>query len=227
MAPVRIAILSADRRLSERLLGVARAQASLAVVGRDERAALGPSLRAARPDVLLVDSRLEGALGLCALLRDEGGPAVIFTAVRDEDDWVRRALEAGARGILARSVQAGDVVKAIRIVHEGRIWVRRRVLEECLERLTSASIARLAGEAVLELWLSRREREVFRQAATGLSNKEVADRLAISQATVKTHLSRIFQKLGLRRRSELVAAHHGLIHIAPALTSPRSPRRRT
>jgi DNA-binding NarL/FixJ family response regulator len=211
MVPVRIAILSADRRLCDRLLGIAVAQASLEVVGRDERATLRPSLRAAHPDVLLVDSRLEGALGLCVVLKNEGGPAVIFTAVRDDDDWVRRALEAGARGFLAKSVRAEDIVKAIRIVHEGQIWVRRRVLEECLERLTSASIARLAGEAILELRLSRREREVFQQAATGLSNKQVAERLAISEATVKTHLSRIFQKLGLRRRSELVAAHHGLI----------------
>jgi DNA-binding NarL/FixJ family response regulator len=226
MAPVRIAILSADRRLCERLLGIAGAQGSLAVVGRDEQATLRPPLRAARPDVLLVDSRLEGALGLCVVLKNEGGPAVIFTAVRDDDDWVRRALAAGARGFLAKSARAEDIVKAIRIVHEGQIWVRRRVLEECLERLTSASIARLAGQAVLELWLSRREREVFQQAASGLSNKEVADRLAISQATVKTHLSRIFQKLGLRRRSELVAAHHGLIRPAPDLTPPRSPRRR-
>jgi DNA-binding NarL/FixJ family response regulator len=226
MTPVRIAILSADRRLCERLLGIAGTQGSLAVVGHDEQATLQPPLRAARPDVLLVDSRLEGALHLCVVLKNEGGPAVIFTAVRGDDDWVRRALEAGARGFLAKSARAEDIVKAIRIVHEGQIWVRRRVLEECLERLTSASIARLAGEAVLELWLSRREREVFRQAATGLSNKEVADRLAISQATVKTHLSRIFQKLGLRRRSQLVAARHGLIRLAPELTPPRSPRRR-
>lgn len=211
MASVRIAILSDDRLLCERLLGIAGAQASLRVVGHDQRAALRPPLRAARPDVLLVDSRLEGALGLCAVLKDEGGPAVIFTAVRDDDDWVRRALEAGARGLLAKSAQAEDIVKAIRVVHKGQIWVRRRVLEECLERLTSASVARLAGETVLELRLSGREREVFRQAAAGLSNKEVADRLAISQATVKAHLTRIFQKLGLRRRSELVAAYHGLI----------------
>jgi len=227
MAPVRIVILSGDRLLCERLLGIAGAEGSLAVVGRDERATLRPSLRAARPDVLLVDSRLEGALGLCVGLRNEGGPAVIFIAVRDDDDWVRRALEAGARGFLAKNAQAEDIVKAIRIVHEGQIWVRRRVLEECLERLTGASIARLAGEIILELRLSRREREVFRQAATGLSNKEVADRLAISQATVKTHLSRIFQKLGLRRRSELVAAYHGLIPRALNLTLRPNPRHRS
>lgn len=227
MASVRVAILSDDRRLCGRLLGIAGAQASLQVVGHYQRDALRPSLRGAGPDILLVDSRLEGALGLCAVLKDEGGPAVIFTAVRDDDDWIRRALEAGARGILAKSAQADDIVKAIRLVHEGQIWARRRVLEECLERLTSASVARLAGETVLELRLSGREREVFRHAAAGLSNKEVADRLAISQATVKAHLTRIFQKLGLHRRSELVAAYHGLIPRALNLTSRPSPRHRS
>ena len=227
MASVRIAILSDDRRLCGRLLGIAGAQASLQVVGHDWRDALRPPLRGAHPDILLVDSRLEGALGLCAVLKDGGGPAVIFTAVRDDDDWIRRALEAGARGILAKSAQAEDIVKAIRLVHEGQIWVRRRVLEECLERLTSASVARLAGETVLELRLSGREREVFRHAAAGLSNKEVADRLAISRATVKAHLTRIFQKLGLRRRSELVAAYHGLIPRALNPTSRPSPRHRS
>jgi DNA-binding NarL/FixJ family response regulator len=227
MTSVRIAILSDDRRLCGRLLGIAGAQASLEVVGHDQRDALRPPLRGARADVLLVDSRLEGALGLCAVLKDEGGPAVIFTAVRDDDDWIRRALEAGARGVLAKSAQAEDIVKAIRVVHEGQIWVRRHVLEECLARLTSASAARLAGETVLELRLSGREREVFRQAAAGLSNKEVADRLAISQATVKAHLTRIFHKLGLRRRSELVAAYHGLIPRALNLTLRPNPRHRS
>jgi DNA-binding CsgD family transcriptional regulator len=68
--------------------------------------------------------------------------------------------------------------------------------------------------------------EVFRQAAAGLSNKEVAARLTISQATVKAHLSRIFQKLGLRRRSELVATYHGLVPPAPNRTSLRNSRHR-
>jgi DNA-binding NarL/FixJ family response regulator len=227
MSPVPIAVLTDEGRLFEYLLRIVGAHPSLQVVGHDRLAVLRPPLRAARPEVVLVDGRLEGALDLCKALRNEGGPAVIFMAVRDDDDWARRALEAGARGILAKNARAEDIVKAVRVVHAGQIWARRRVLEEWLERLADASTARLASETILELRLSRREREVFRQAAAGLSNKEVAARLAISQATVKAHLTKIFQKLGLRRRSELVAASHGLIRPAPSRTSPRSPRRRT
>jgi DNA-binding NarL/FixJ family response regulator len=225
MSPVRVAVLSDDGLLCEHFVRIAGAHASLQVVGQDQRAVLPPPLRAAHPDVLLVDGRLEGALDLCKVLKNEAGPAVIFMAVRDDDDWARWALEAGARGILAKNARADHIVKAVLVVHEGQIWARRRVLEESLERLANASAARLASETILKLRLSSRQMEVFRQAAAGLSNKEVAARLAISQATVKAHLTRIFQKLGLRRRSELVATYHGLVPPAPNRTSPRNSRR--
>jgi len=102
------------------------------------------------------------------------------------------------------------VVQAVRVVHQGSVWAPRRVLAECITRLTGASAARSASEVVLERQLSSREREVFRHAATGLSNKELADRLAISRATVKAHLTQIFQKLGVSGRAHLAAVYHGL-----------------
>jgi len=80
-----------------------------------------------------------------------------------------------------------------------------------ITRLTGASTARSASEEVLEHQLSSREREVFRHAATGLSNKELADRLAISRATVKAHLTQIFQKLGVNGRAQLAAVYHGVV----------------
>src|SRR5207247_1773422 len=150
-------------------------------------AAWRPSLQSARPDVLLVDSRMEGALGLCAMLKRDGRPAVIFVAARDEDEWARGVLEAGARGILPKSARAEDLVKAIRVVHEGQIWARRHVIVACMESMAVALEAGRPGETIVELRLSRREWEIFRQAATGLSNKELAVRFAISQATVKAH----------------------------------------
>ena len=83
---------------------------------------------------------------------------------------------------------------------------------------------RPAGESLVGR-LSKRESEIFRHAAAGLSNKELADRLAISQATVKAHLTRIFQKLGLRRRTGLAAAYHGLIPPSPEAAPPPPARR--
>jgi DNA-binding NarL/FixJ family response regulator len=163
---------------------------------------------------------MAGVLDLCAALkRDGGGPAVIFfMAARDDDVWAVAALSAGARGILARNAPAEDLVKAIRVVREGQIWARRHAIEAWVEHMASVSGATRARESSLEQGLSSREKEVFRHAATGLSNKELAGRLAISQATVKVHLTHIFQKLGLRGRAELAAAYHGII--PPARSSP-------
>jgi DNA-binding NarL/FixJ family response regulator len=211
MQPVRVAVLSDDRLLCEGLLRIIASEPSFAVVGQDDQPILAPSLRAARPHVLLVDSRMEGAFSLCAALKRDGEPVVILIAARDDDDWAVGALEAGTRGILAKSARPEELIKAVRVVHKGEIWARRHVLAARLEHLAGASVAGRAVDALLEQRLSSRERDVFRQAATGLSNKELASRLAISEATVKVHLTRIFRKLGVRGRAELAAAYHGMI----------------
>ena len=219
MLSVRIAILSDDRLLGEGLLRIIGGEPSFVVVGEGDRPAFGLALRAAGPQVLLVDSRMEGALALCADLRRQGRPAVIFMAAQDDDGWAMSALAAGARGILAKSTRAEDLVKAVRVVSEGQVWAPRHVLAGWLEHLATGSGAVRVGDPSLKR-LSDREREVFRHAATGLSNRELAKRLAISQATVKAHLTSIFQKLGLRGRAELAAAYHGMLPPVPPHLSP-------
>jgi len=215
MVSVRIAVLSDDRLFCEGLLGIIGAEASFITVGYEEGASLRPASHAARAHVLVVDSRMPGARGLCAARGRDGGPAVILVAAPDDESWAVESLAAGARGILTKSARAENLVKALRVVYEGQIWARREVLARWIERLAGEhspdpSSARRAGESALKQGLSVREKEVFRHAATGLGNKELADRLAISQATVKVHLTHIFQKLGLRGRAELAAAYHGL-----------------
>jgi DNA-binding NarL/FixJ family response regulator len=219
MPPIRVAILSDDRLLSEGLLRIMSGENGLTTVGYEEEAVWRPALRSTHPDVVLLDSRMQGALDLCAVLKRDGGPAVIFVGARDDDEWARGVLEAGARGILAKSAGVEDLVKAIRVVHDGQIWARRHVIVACMESLAAASAGGRDGEILVELQLSRREWEIFRQAATGLSNKELAARLAISEATVKAHLTRIFQKLGLRGRAELAAMYHG---VAVPASAPRA-----
>ena len=209
---LRVAVLTDDRLFCAGLLRILEADSAFTVVGHAPGEALRPAPGASDPDVLLLDSRMEGALGVCAALKRDGGPMAIFVAAPDEDSWAPEALGAGARGILPKSAGAEDLVKAIHVVQQGLIWARRRVIVAWLDRLTGAPAARHGeGGPVLEERLSRRERDVFRHAAAGLGNRELAHRLAISQATVKVHLTRIFQKLGLRGRGELAAAYHGVI----------------
>jgi DNA-binding NarL/FixJ family response regulator len=220
MPVVRIAVISDDRLFREGLVRILSGEASFSVVGQHDQPTLGAAVRAAQPDVLLVDSRMEGALDFCAALRREGSPVVILMAADEDDGFALRALDAGARGILDKNARAEDLVKAVRIVRDGQIWARRHVLEAWVQHLAGVSRGSRTSESSLEQRLSSREREIFRHAATGLSNKELAERLAISQATVKAHLTSIFQKLGLHGRAELAAAYHGLMPPAPDHPSP-------
>jgi DNA-binding NarL/FixJ family response regulator len=210
----RIAVLSDDRLFCEGLLRILAEDESVIVIGYDESGSLEPALHAANPDVLLLDSRMPGALRCCTDLRRETGCALIMLAAPDSDEYAAEALDAGARGVLSKDSRPTDLFMAIRIIQDGGLWARRRVLAARIDRLAATSTVahaeRLLSER-LSARLSARETEVFLHAARGLGNKEVADRLAITEATVKVHLTHIFQKLGLRGRNELAAAYHGIL----------------
>ena len=228
MLRVHVAVLSDDQLFREGLVRILGSEPTIAVVsGIDRPGDKLPLLpRMAGAHVVLVDSRTEGALGLCAALRRGGGAAVIFVAAPDEGGWPQMALAAGARGLLGKSTRPTQLLQALRVVHGGGVWAPRRVMAECIEKLTRTSAADRSAEPALARQLSLREREVFRHAAAGLSNKEVADRLDISRATVKAHLTQIFQKLGVSGRAQLAAVYHGLVvpsssHLVPADHSPR------
>lgn len=158
-------------------------------------------------DVVLIDSRLDEALERCTRIEPV---AALLIAAPESAEWCRDALCAGASGVLPKRAGADELIRAVRVVHEGSVWAPRRVMAACIKHLISGSVARRAGGARLEQQLSRREREIFRQAASGLANKELASQFAIEEATVKAHLTRIFQKLGVRGRAELAAVYHGV-----------------
>jgi DNA-binding NarL/FixJ family response regulator len=205
--PVRIGVLSDDQLFLEGILRIIATEPSFKVVRHASSAAVRHFLHAAC-HVLLVDSRMENAIALCAALTSDAGALVILVAAPEDESWAREALIAGARGILGK---IEDLVKAVRVVHEGQIWVRRQVVSDLLEHLLGAAATNVA----IEYRLSCREREVLRYTVTGLGNKEVADRLTISEATVKVHLTHIFRKLGLRGRGQLTAAYHGVFSHHP------------
>ncbi len=221
MPAIRTAVISDDRLLREGLISILSGKGSFTVVGEHDRCTFGADLRSGRPAVLLVDRRMEGALALCAALKVPGNPAVILLGADEDDDFAMRALDAGARGIVVKTTGSADLMKAIRVVSQGEIWARRQVIAARMAHL-AARTPRPAGESLAQELLSGREREVLLHTATGLSNKELAARLGISEGTVKAHLTSIFQKLGVRGRTELAAAYHGLIP-RPADPAPQRP----
>jgi len=207
MGLVRIAVVSRDRLYCEGLCKILRGDPAFHVVVVDEehepKAATGVDIR-------VVD--VSGGVSPTGVPADGQGPHVIAVNAPDDEAWAVEMLGAGVRGILSHACGADELAKAIRVVHEGGLWAPRRWLTNYVQGKARGSRHPVDANASHELdtLLSRREREVFRHAATGMGNKELADRLAISEATVKVHLTRIFRKLGVNGRAELAAAYHGL-----------------
>jgi DNA-binding NarL/FixJ family response regulator len=206
---IRVAIVSDSRLLCEGLRCILAADSSLVIVGEAGFAAAREVFGTTSPHILLADVR--GDVGLApyrGMRRDGARPWIILVrAVADEDGAVR-ALEAGARGILFETASAEDLIKAIRVVHEGQIWASKTVMARIVEAFASRAGAIHTTESLLAQRLSRREHEIVRHTARGLNNQEVAAQLGISEATVKAHLTHIFVKLRVRDRAQLTALYH-------------------
>jgi len=208
---LRVAVVSDDPRLCAHLLDCLQLGATGAEGLFRSTAADRQALISAAPEVVVLDFTATGALGLCADLSFSGRTAVIVINVPDNGNEAVEALTAGARGMVYAAQPLIDVARAVEAVLEGRVWAPRHIVAGALMRVrANGPREQRIGEPDLLARLSAREREVYQHAAFGLGNKEVAQRLAISEATVKVHLTHIFQKLGLRGRGELAAAYFGI-----------------
>jgi DNA-binding NarL/FixJ family response regulator len=166
---------------------------------------------AADPDVVLMDLSMPTVDGVEATRRlvEAGARArvVVLTTYAD-DDWVFRALQAGARGFLTKDAGAAEIEQAITTVAAGQAQLDPSVQRRLLEALASGAQLGVAGPtagAPPADGLTAREAEVLVEIAAGLSNAEIAGRLFVSEATVKTHVNHLLAKTGCRDRAALVA----------------------
>ncbi|GAB3144647.1 response regulator transcription factor [Microbispora hainanensis] len=198
------------------------AQPDIEVVGEaaDGLAAV-EALRAVEADVVLMDVRMprmdgvEAARVICAA---PDGPKVLILTTFDLDEYAFAAIKAGAAGFLLKDVPPAELISAIRSVHSGDAVVAPSTTRRLLDRfavLLPEGDARRADAGVL----TAREREVMVHVARGLSNSEIAARLHLAEATVKTHLGRILAKLGLRDRAQVVVHAY-----ETGVVSPDHPR---
>jgi len=200
-------------------------QPDFAVVGTAcdgaEAVRLGRDLR---PDVALVDVRMPGTDGIEATRQLTGsgqdGPRVLILTTFDLDEYVYDALCAGASGFLLKDVTAERLFDAVRVVAAGEALlaptVTRRLISEFARLRPNAGARSAAGLAAL----TPRETQVLRLVAEGLSNPEIAARLVVTEETVKTHVSRVLSKLGLRDRTQAVVTAYESGLVVPRSAGP-------
>jgi DNA-binding NarL/FixJ family response regulator len=165
------------------------------------------------PDVVLMDLRMPELDGVEAMRRIKSVKSdikfIILTTYSD-DEYIFRGIEAGARAYLLKDAPREELFKAIRAVHRGESLIQPVVASKLLDRFTELSRRSPSGEELTE-----RELEILRLIAKGAANKEIGDQLSIAQSTVKTHITNIFQKLGVNDRTEAVtqAIKKGIIRL--------------
>ena len=166
-----------------------------------------------KPDILLLDLRMPEKDGLAVLtevnFESLSTRVIVLTAAEDDRDVIR-AMRLGARGMVLKQSASDLLLKSIRQVHEGEIWLDNRMTAEVIDAFKRSAESGQRREKPL---LSDREKEVIRLVAQGFHNREIGEKLFISEQTVKNHLHNIFDKLGVSDRLELAlyAIHHRLI----------------
>ncbi|MFJ9694772.1 response regulator [Kitasatospora sp. NPDC101183] len=183
------------------------------------------AVRRTRPDVVLMDIRMPGLDGLEATRRilaepSADAPRIIMLTTFDLDHYVYAAMAAGASGFLLKDVTPEHLAAAVRLVRTGDALLAPAITRRLVERFARPDTGPEAASAPhRELsTLTPRELEVTTLLARGLSNAELAARLGLSEATVKTHVARILAKLGLRDRAQVVVAAYetGLVSVGSA-----------
>ncbi|MER7910111.1 response regulator transcription factor [Streptomyces sp. NPDC096068] len=219
---IRVLVVDDQYLIRAGLVGLLKAAPGTEVVGEavdgEEAVALAATLR---PDVILMDVRMPGGNGIDATARilaeaPDPAPRVLILTTFDLDEYVYGALRVGASGFLLKDSGPERLLAAVAAVAGGDHLfapsVTRRLVEAFARRAAPAEEAVRAGAAGLDA-LTGREREVLRLTGKGLSNRQIAGDLHISEATVKTHLNRAMGKLGLASRAQavVVAYESGLV----------------
>lgn len=213
--PIRILIVDDHPVVRDGLRGMFAGRTGFAVVGEaaDGRQGVARAL-ATEPDVILMDLRMPGTGGVAAIreLAEQGSPArVLVLTTYDTDRDVLAAIDAGATGYLLKDAPREELFRAVQAAARGETVLAPSVASQLLGRLREPSTE----------VLTQRELDTLRLIAEGATNAEAARRLFVSEATVKTHLMHVYDKLGVRDRAAAVAAAYKRGLLQPDADSER------
>ena len=211
MEPIRVLIAEDQTLVREGLRTILELEVGFEVVGEaaDGREAVERAVRL-RPDIVLMDVRMPVMDGVAATAQIAAAlpdTRVIILTTFDHDEYVFEGIRAGARGYLLKDVPASELLRTIRRVHRGEDAIQPSIATRLV-----AELARRRSPAAPHEPLSERERDVVRLLAEGLSNREIAERQALGEGTVKNHVSTILDKLQATNRTQAarIARERGL-----------------
>ncbi|WP_406035981.1 response regulator transcription factor [Nocardioides sp. NBC_00163] len=214
---VKIVVVDDQEMVRSGFVALLSTQPDIEVVGTaaDGSEAL-QVVRRTHPDVVLMDVRMPVMDGIEALRQLSENPAtaqtkVVMLTTFDADEYVHESLRLGASGFLLKDASPDELASAIRVVHAGEALLSPSVTRQVIAQFARAPRRRRADPRLKQL--TEREREVLEHIARGSSNSEIAAELFLAEQTVKTHVSRILGKLGLRDRAQAVvfAYESGLV----------------
>ncbi|MCG0286599.1 response regulator transcription factor [Streptomyces sp. PSAA01] len=220
-SPLRIVLVDDERMVRTALRAILSSEPDLQVVGEAGSGAEAvPVVRELRPDVVLMDVRMPDVDGIRATERIlstmADPPRIVVVTTFENDSYVYDALRAGASGFLLKRARAEDLVQAVRLVaRSDSLLFPAAVRALAAEHAAARGPDREASARALSERLSEREAVVLRLMTDGLSNSEIATRMAVGPATVKTHVGAVLTKLGVRDRTQAVIAAYESGFVTP------------
>ena len=214
---IRLLLVDDQNLICQGLKAMLSLEADLEIVGIAHNGLVAlEQVEQLQPDVVLMDVRMplmDGREATRALSQQYPEVKVLVLSTFDDDQYITDAMRAGARGYLLKDMPSEELAQAIRFVHLGYTQLAPGLMQKLLTKLpsdASASGAGMAPEKSEMTQLTPREQEVLRLISSGLTNRDIAQQLHISEGTVKTHVTHLLSRLNLRNRAQLAIYAHSI-----------------